>query len=160
MTSLLHPSSILVDTNVWIAYLLGIRPNCEEATELFEACARQGIALLYAPTTIKDVFYVVPREARRIAKGQGEDVSHVSFSPLAWASVRKITEVAAAATLSLPECELAYMLRGKHDDFEDNLIIAAAETCNADYVATYDKDLVSHFAPACATPKQLLSIMS
>jgi predicted nucleic acid-binding protein len=46
------------------------------------------------------------------------------------------------------------MLRTKHGDLEDNLVIAAAETCNADYVVSYDRKMLEHFSPACITPEQ------
>lgn len=71
-----------------------------------------------------------------------------------------MTEIAVAAPLSLPECDLAWMLRGKHGDFEDNLIIAAAETCNADYVVSYDRAMLEHFSPACITLEQANNLLS
>lgn len=46
------------------------------------------------------------------------------------------------------------MLRTKHGDLEDNLVIAAAETCNADYVVSYDREMREHFSPTCITPEQ------
>ena len=70
-----------------------------------------------------------------------------------------MTEIAAAAPLTLPECDLAWMLRTRHPDLEDNLIIAAAETCNADYVVSYDRDLLEHFSPACITPEQACNLL-
>ena len=159
MASLLHPSSALIDTCVWVAYLMGVQPQCTEITELFEACARNGVTLLYAPTTLKDVFHIIPRQARRDAIAAGENVADVSFSPLAWAAVQKITEIAAAAPQALPECELAWMLRSRHADLGNNLIVAAAETSGADYVVTYDQAFISHYTPACVTPSQLLALL-
>ena len=159
MATLLHPSSVLVDTCVWVAYLMGVQPQCAEATQLFEACALNDVTLLYAPTTLKDVFYIVPRQARRDALAAGEDVDGVSFVPLAWAAVRKITEIAVAAPQALSECELAWTLRSRHADFEDNLVVAAAETCGADYVVTYDQAFISHYTPVCVTPGQLLALL-
>ena len=82
------------------------------------------------------------------------DSSHPWFIPVAWACVRTMTEIAVAAPLSLAECDLAWMLRTKHGDLEDNLVIAAAETCNADYVVSYDRKMLEHFSPACITPEQ------
>ena len=160
MTTLLHPSSVLVDTNVWIAYLMGVPTKCEETSKAFEACALNNITLLYAPATLKDIFYIVPRQTKRDARAAGEDIENVSFVPLAWAAIRQVTEIAVAAPQALPECELAWMRRSKHADFEDNLVIASAETCHADYVITYDQRFIEHFPAACITPAQLLSHIS
>ena len=159
MSSLLSPRLLLVDTCAWIAYLVGEEPGCSEVRGLFEECARQDVTMLYAPTTLKDVFYIVPRRLRRDAVAAGEDVEGLSFAPAAWACVRTMTEIAVAAPQALPECDLAWMLRHEHDDFEDNLILACAETCGADYVVTFDKLLLERFSPACITPAQALSLL-
>jgi predicted nucleic acid-binding protein len=70
-----------------------------------------------------------------------------------------MTEIAVAVGQSLPECSLAWMLRSEHPDLEDNLIMAAAETSNVDFVVTYDKDMLEHFSPACITPAQALRLL-
>ena len=43
-------------------------------------------------------------------------------------------------------CELAQSLRHAHNDFEDDLIIAAAQQSGATYVVTYDKKLAKSFS--------------
>ena len=48
-------------------------------------------------------------------------------------------EIADAAPQSYAECELACLFSSNFDDFEDNLIIAAAETDKAGYVVTSDR---------------------
>ena len=159
MGTLLHPKSVLVDTNVWMYYLLGVQPRCEETVSLFELCARRGITLLHTPTTLKDLFYLIPLQARRDAMQGGERADERSFAPLAWACVRHVTNMAVAVPQSLAECELAWMLRKQHDDFEDNLLVAAAETSKADYIATYDRKLLEAFAPACVEPAQLAAML-
>ena len=150
---MLDAKTFLVDTNVWIYYLMASEPHYEEILRFFEAVDQRGGTLLFAPTTLKDVFFLIPRILRReaLAAGQPEETS---FTPVAWACVRTMTEIAVAAPLALPECDLAWMLRTRHGDLEDNLVIAAAETCNADYVVSYDRDMLEHFSPACITPEQ------
>ena len=150
---MLDAKTFLVDTNVRIHYFLAIEPHYEAILSFFETVDRCGGTLLFAPTTLKDVFFLIPRILRResLAAGQSEEIS---FIPIAWACVRTMTEIAVAAPLSLAECDLAWMLRTKHGDLEDNLVIAAAETCNADYVVSYDRKMLEHFSPACITPEQ------
>ena len=156
---MLDAKTFLVDTNIWIYYFMASEPHYEAILSFFETVDRRGGTLLFAPTTLKDVFFLIPRILRReaLASGQSEEAS---FAPVAWACVRTMTEVAVAAPLSLPECDLAWMLRNKHGDLEDNLIIAAAETCNADYVVSYDRDMLEHFSPACITPEQANKLLS
>ncbi|MBQ9006774.1 MAG: PIN domain-containing protein [Atopobiaceae bacterium] len=156
---MLDAKTFLVDTNVWIDYFMATEPHGKEAIAFFEAVDQRGGTLLYAPTTLKDVFFLVPRILRREAQAasQLEDTLCV---PAAWACVRTMTESAVAAPLSLPECDLAWALRSAHGDLEDNLIIAAAETCNADYVVSYDLAMLEHFSPACITPEQACNLLS
>lgn len=151
--------TFLVDTNVWIDYFMASEPHYKAVLSFFEAVDQRGGTLLYAPTTLKDVFFLIPRILRREATASGE-LEEVSFDPAAWACVRTMTEIAVAAPLSLPECDLAWMLRTTHGDLEDNLVIAAAETCNADYVVSYDRAMLEHFSPACITPEQANKLLS
>ena len=150
---------LLIDTDVWIDYFLGSREAIDRITALFGMAADRGIALAYAPTSLKDVFYIIPRRLRAMAIAEGDAFDERSFLPVAWSCVRKITEIGVAAPQALAECELAWMLRGTHGDLEDNLVIAAAETCNADYVVTDDSEMLEHFSPACITPEQALRLL-
>ena len=70
-----------------------------------------------------------------------------------------MTEIATAARVAEPECQLARMLKSRHTDFEDNLIMAIADSCDVDYVLTYDQQLIEHFRPACITPDELLNAL-
>ena len=152
--------TFVVDTSVWLSFLIRDEYGYEEAKRFFLEAEKRGAQLLYTATSLKDVFYLVPRRLRaRVVDPEGSE-GEVSFAPAAWACVRTMTEIAIAAPLALPECDLAWMLRNKHDDFEDNLIIAAAETCDADYVVTYDKRLLERFAPVCITPAQAMGLLT
>ena len=126
---------------------------------LIEQAVRAQVTLVYTASTLKDVFYIIPRRMRAKALAEGHDVEGVSFTPLAWACVETMSEIAVAVGQSLPECSLAWMLRNEHPDLEDNLIFAAAETSNVDFVVTYDRQMLEHFAPACITPTQALHLL-
>lgn len=157
---MLRPKLLVVDTNVWIDYLLGKEPFCTEIVQLFGVASDKGVSLLYAPTTLKDVFYIVPRQLRRESPSKDAVPEEQSRARIAWACVEAITRIATAAPQSMAECNLAWMLRHKHADLEDNLIIAAAETCNADYVITYDRRLIEDFAPVCITPSRATDLLT
>lgn len=160
MPSLLNPSKVLVDTNVWLGYLVGEEPVCSEVKRMLEACCRHDVELFYAPTTLKDLFYLLPRVVkRRDAQTETDSAADVSLLPAAWACVRLVADLATAAPLTSVECELGWTLRGTHSDLEDNLVVAAAETCGAAYLVTYDKALSRHYAPACIQPEQLARLL-
>ena len=146
--------TLFLDANVWVSYALAQEPYAQAIHRLVGLAGRYNITLAYAPSSLRDVFYMVPRTLRRDAIAAGTYREGTSFKPAAWDSVKKITEIAVAVPQSLVECELAYSLRNVHSDFEDNLVFAAAETCNADYIVTTDEDFLKHYAPACITPEQ------
>mgnify|MGYP000370236434 CR=1 FL=1 len=120
---MIEAKRLLVDTNVWLDYYLQ-EGAFDEAKHLVELAEAEKIDLLYAPTTAKDVFYILPRRlARRNANGV-----NVSFAPASWACIEHMMQVATASPLSLAECEMARMLGKRMPDLEDNLIIASGET--------------------------------
>lgn len=153
------PKALLLDTNVWISFFVDGDPSHDEAVLLLKEAIRNNVTLCYTASTLKDVFYIVPRRARSKASDAGFDVTHATFAPIAWACIDEMTEIAVAVGQSLPECSLAWMLRGEHPDLEDNLIMAAAETSNVNFVVTYDRDMLEHFSPACITPAQALRLL-
>ena len=153
------PKTLLLDTNVWISFFIEGDSSHDETVRLLEEATSHNVTLSYTASTLKDVFYIVPRRARAQAVAAGFDVSNATFSPICWACAEKMTEIAVAVGQSLPECSLAWMLRSEHPDLEDNLIMAAAETSNVDFVVTYDRDMLEHFSPACITPAQALRLL-
>ncbi len=162
MGGLFKPSKVLIDTNVWLGFFLGHDPCCRDVKAMLDSCCRHGVELFYAPAALKDLFYLLPRSMRReLVEEQGLDAGTggVSFKPAAQAAVRFVMDLASAAPQTSAECELGWMLRNTHDDFEDNLMMATAETCGADYVVTYDGKLTSHFSPVCLRPEELSSLL-
>lgn len=156
---MLDPSRIVIDTNVWLYYFLGRQPECRIIRDLFLACNDRGVTLLYTPTTYKDVFFLIPRQMRRDAAAEGVR-DDVSYLPSAWACVDALSQMAVAIPQSLVECSLARNLRKRHNDLEDNLLVAAAETSDADYIVTYDKRLIRDYDPVCLTPGQMLAFLA
>ncbi len=53
----------------------------------------------------------------------------------------------------------AEKLRGVHDDFEDNLVLAAAERVKATYLVTSDEQLLKHATVATLTPERALAAL-
>lgn len=151
---MIEAKRLLVDTNVWLDYYLQ-EGAFDEAKRLVELAEAGKIDLLYAPTTAKDVFYILPRRlARRNANG-----INVSFVSASWACIEHMMQVAAASPLSLAECEMARMLGKRIPDLEDNLIIASGETADVDYVVTSDRRMLEAMPEVCLTPARALEMI-
>lgn len=151
---MIEAKHLLVDTNVWLDYYLQ-EGAFDEAKRLVELAEAGKIDLLYAPTTAKDVFYILPRRlARRNANG-----INVSFASASWACIEHMMQVATASPLSLAECEMARMLGKRMPDLEDNLIIASGETADVDYVVTSDRRMLEAMPEVCLTPARALEMI-
>lgn len=160
MSSFFKTKRLLIDTCIWLMYYVGDdKARQGSIQELFLDCGKAGVELLYVPSSLKDVFYMLPRRLKRKMEADGEQVADVSYRAVAWGCIRQMMNLATAGPLSAPECELAWMLRTTHGDLEDNLVIASAETCEADYVVTYDRQLMAHYGPACVTPEQAVGML-
>ena len=155
--SLTGVSTLLLDTNVWLDYYLDSKGSGGRAAELIERCADRGIELLYAPTSAKDLFYLIPRRLRRMCpEGAGDSPS---FLPVAWGCVSHMMELACAAPLSQAECGVARMMRGRFDDLEDNLLVASAGAAHADFVVTCDRRLLRRMPEACVSPARACELI-
>lgn len=150
------PLRLMVDTCVWIEYFTGAGADPQASKGLVEQAAAGRADLLFAPSTAKDVFYLLPRILRR-AVGTGTE--GVSFQPAAWAAVDFMREMATPGPLGAVECNLAAMMRDMFDDYEDNLVFASAETSECDFIVTYDRRFLSRFPEVCIRPQRVLELL-
>lgn len=148
---------LLADTNIWLAYFLKYEQLYEPCARIVEAAADSRIDLFVAPSTVKDVFYLVPRALRRMDAQDGRE--SVSYRPAAWACIEFMLDAATPAPQSMAECEGARMLRQTIGDFEDGLILASAETIDADFILTYDRELLKQLPEVFITPARALELM-
>ena len=148
---------LLADTNFWLAYLLKETGFYEPCARILEETAAGNAELYVAPTTVKDVFYMVPRRLRRMDAQEGRE--SVSYRPAAWACIEFMLDCATPVPLSMAECEGARMLRNSVGDFEDGLILAAAERAEADYVLTFDRALLAALPEIFITPARCLELL-
>ena len=123
--------SILCDTNILIYYML---------------CT---------PRFIKDVMKFMNDESMVVAT-----TAKLILPEVAWSGISKLKELMTIVPIGAEECELAQSLRHAHNDFEDDLIIAAAQQSGATYVVTYDKKLAKHFPEYCKTPAEIVAALA
>lgn len=148
---------LLIDTNVWLDYFMRTDARGGECARLFETAVQQGATLLVCPTTVKDVFYLLPRRFRRQDTCEGTSIA--SYEAAAWGCVECMLDLATPSPLGLFECTLARTLRGKFPDYEDNLLLASGESAQADYLVTSDNLLLQRFPEVCITPTRAIDLM-
>lgn len=157
-----RPSSLLIDTNVWIDHFLAERPKHDEATSLVQFAYEHEYPLLYPAAITKDVFYLVANAFKRdMRSATGKLTRHESAAATetAWGCVNSMRELGTAVGADESDLWMACKLQSVHDDLEDNLAIAAAERANATYLVTNDEALIKHAPVAALTPGNALALL-
>lgn len=135
---------LLLDTNVWLDYYLGDRPQSDAAKNLILYADEGGMTLAYAGTSIKDVFYLIQRDFKeqfRRKQDKVTDAQSLACKSFAWDCVRNMAQIAVAVPVGEPQVWLASHYEDLHGDFEDDLVLAALETSKADFFVTGDEVL-------------------
>lgn len=139
---------ILLDTNVWADYYVPNRVNHDAAAKLIDSACAQGIGLLYAVNSSRDVYYRIcadmKRECRDACDGKLTDSQALACRAMGWSCIDHMTEIATAVGCDTSDVWLARKQRNIHGDYEDNLVIAAAQRAQADFLVTGDKALLQH----------------
>lgn len=113
---------VLFDTNVWVDVVLARPAFMEESLGALVACAQEGVEILIAATSLKDVFYFAEKSA-------GSDA--------AYASVERIMQVAELAGVDSLVCTKALGL--EKPDYEDGIVAACTLVEGADAIVSRDK---------------------
>ena len=157
------PSRVLLDTNVWLDAFDGARPRSREANGLIDACVRKGIDLLYAVGTVKDVYYLVGASLKRETRAAGEVLSEDQVSAIsayATACIANMDEIATAVGADSSDVWLARKYQRIHADFEDCLVLAAAQRAQADCLVTNDEALLRHAPVAALSAGDFLALVA
>lgn len=155
-------TALLVDTNVWLDCFLPGRPGQRDALAVISAALDRDVALLYAVTSAKDVFFLVGAALKRevrTQKGSLSEADAACISRTAWACVENMRENATAVGADESDLWLACAYRGIHADLEDNLVIAAARRADATYLVTNDDQLIRHAPVAALSPADALAVL-
>lgn len=157
-----QPSRVLLDSNVWLDAFDGARPRSREASELIDVCVRKGIDLLYAVGTSKDVFYLVGASLKRQTQMAGTALSEGqtrAIAAYAAACVTNMDEIATAVGADSSDVWLARKYQRIHTDFEDCMVLAAAQRAKADYLVTSDEALLRHAPVAALSVDDFLALV-
>ena len=144
---------ILLDTNVLLDYLLHRDDHAKMAEAVMELGAKNNITLLCASLSLKDIAYLSSSAIRREFKPNESEVENFTRGFL---SSREMCDIVAVDEST---CDKAFSLQKRHRDFEDDLIIVAAQQSGANCVVTSDAELISHFPEYCKTPAEIVAAL-
>lgn len=156
-----HPLMML-DTNIWLDSYLNHRKGTNAARMLITFAIENDIALAYAATSTKDIFYILSSEMKHRARKEtgtlSEEQAQACIS-LAWGCLDNMASLAVAAPVGESQVWLARHYRTLHNDFEDDLILAAAETSKSDYLVTNDQRLIGKSSIPAFTSVDMLAFL-
>lgn len=151
---------IMVDTNVLLDHLLQREKRGKMASRIMRLGADRNVTLLCASLSLKDIAYLTGMMLRRrFPHGESEVenfTSRMLASLLPWRCVEETMELCDVVDVDADVCKAALRLQTRHDDFEDDLIVAAAMKSHASCVVTADAELITHFPDYCMSQERLL----
>lgn len=151
-------NGFLLDTNVWLDYCLPNRAGHEASFKLIDACLRKDIPLYCAISSLKDVFYLIERAIRNALSKEGKRNEGVS-SEIAWGMLERIRDIAQPVASDASDVWIAAKCRSLHEDFEDNMIIAACMRVGASHLVTNDTTLREDAQVSTLRPDQALALL-
>lgn len=148
-------NAFLLDTNVWLDMVLP--GDNHDAVHAFVLAARAEDARLgIAAHSLKDVYVLMQRRLKLDNKKDGKipaDKIEPASRVVAWSIVQNIIETAEIVGSDYSDAYIAAKQRPIHDDFEDDLVIAAAMRMKADFLVTSDAALLRHAPVAALSPE-------
>ena len=154
--------SFVLDTNYWLAFNLGARPHSAEAREFLHVANERDLALCTPMTSLKDTYYILKLELKRAARENGDSLDaecNAAIDEAAWACMRNVLELTQVVPMGPGDAWETFCIRAAHPDFEDDLVIACAKRCRADFIVTEDKGLASHSPVPCLDIPQALQLV-
>ncbi len=150
------PLKLLLDTNIWMDAFWGARPGHGAARAVIDAALEKDAMLLYAVPSLKDIYYILGASFKRAARDDSgtlsEDAAHAA-EEAAFGCIEAIECIATAVGADAHDVRLAVKYRSLHRDFEDDLIMAAAQRAQVHYLVTNDERLLKHaVVPALSAP--------
>ena len=157
-----YKNALLLDTNVWLDYHCNDRSGHDDAFKLVDTALRSDWPLLIASHSLKDFWYIFWRGMKvrglEDAEMSSEDASSAA-KVAAWAAAEQITQIAVVVGSDVSDSWLALKMRSTHNDYEDNLIVAAAMRAKPRLLVTNDQGLIAHCPVAVATPRDALDFL-
>ena len=156
-------NGLLLDTNVWLDYLMPDRNGHDQAFRLVDYAVRNEIPLLIAAHCLKDLYYLFWQIGKARNRDEGKlspEAASESARETAWAVTALIAENATVVGSDGGDAWLALKLKGAHFDYEDNLVVAAALRAKPRFLVTGDRALIAHSPVATVAPDDALHYLT
>ena len=156
-------NAFLLDTNVLLDYHLALRSGHKEAFELIHSATMAGVGLLVASHSLKDFWYLYWQAGKRYNLEAGDmevEAASKTAKIASWGATEQLAEIATVVGTDASDSWLALKMRDTHDDYEDNLVVAAALRAKPQLLVTSDQTLIAHCPVAAATPKDALAFLN
>lgn len=139
------------------------RPRHEEVLHFVELACAHNAELLYAASSSKDLFYLFGKAQKdsllleRKAPVSAPEAK--AINGITWDLIEDLNKLATPVGCDISDVWLARGYREFHSDFEDNLIIAAAQRSSADYLVTNDELLLRHCPVATVDVQDAIKLL-
>lgn len=152
---------ILLNTNTLLDYLL----HCDDHAKIMEAVMELGVknntTLLRVSLLLGDITYLSLSAIRRELKSSKPEVESFTRSPLSswmpWHYIGQVKETRGIVAVGEPTRDRVFSLQRRHQDFEDNLVIVAAQQSDTDCMVISDTELISLFPECRKTPARIVA---
>lgn len=152
----------LLDTNVWLDNYKSNRQNSRVAQHMISEAKKQDAYLFYPVHSIKDVFYMLGKLFKQEAALENGELSEQdarAINALVWACIDNMRSLATAVGAGQADVNMACKYRKISNDLEDNLVIAAAERAQVDFIVTRDEKLLRKSTVPAFTPEDALAYL-
>ncbi|MBR2835618.1 MAG: hypothetical protein IKE43_07930 [Coriobacteriales bacterium] len=133
------------------------------ACRLIDTLEDYDIPIFTAITTLKDVYYLIGSDLKRMTRLSGEDITPqiaAAINETAWGCIRNLISIAPLMiNMGSSEVWRAISLKQEDPDFEDALTITAAEKATVSCIVTGDKTLSQRSHIACFDTDTAVSIL-
>ena len=150
---------ILLDTNILLDYCLPNRAEHETSFQLIDTCIQNDVQLYCAVSSLKDAYYVIERSIRNALSKEKKPNAGIS-SEIAWGMLERILDIIQVVGADVADVWIAFKCRTLHEDFEDNMIIAACKRVDANYLITNDVRLREDACVSTLKPCQALALLN
>ena len=142
----MSPVRLLVCADIWVT-LFHEDPRRPEAEALIAEAQASGAELLYPATALKDVFTALIESDDALTE------------EAAWQAVDRMRALGTAVGVDEADLVLACRYRGLTGDLSDNIAFAAAERAKADYLVTFDEQLLRRSTVAALAPQDMSIVL-
>ena len=155
-------NTIVVDTNVWLDYLLGNRALHEPSKRFIVEAKRQDLPLAIPSHSVKDVFFIFQQQikaANRVDGKQDAETAALCARSAAWSAIDLIMELATVGPSDQSDAWIASKHRSLHPDYEDDLVIACAMRLDARLLVTNDEAFIKHSPVPTLSARDALEVI-